>query len=140
MNILTKLADTVAAEINNAGLFPEFTAERVFIPEYDLKTTKALKVSVVPKAVKVINIARDMHSKELQVDIGIQQKISDDEYIEVLLYLAEQLVGLFDKKRLPAMPEAVCVKIENDPVYDPETLRQYRQFLSVVTLTFKVMS
>jgi hypothetical protein len=88
----------------------------------------------------VINLAREMHSKELQVDIGIQQKINDEEYIEVLLYLVEQLVWLFDKKRLAEMPEAVCIKIENDPVYDPETLRQFRQFLSVVTLTFKVMS
>ena len=139
MGTILRIADAVTAEINRANLFPDFTAERLFIPEYDLKTLKSIKVSVVPKAIKEINIARTMESKEIQIDIGIQQKITDERYLEILLNLVEEIADLFTQKRLADVPEALCIRTENNPVYDPEHLRQMRQFTSVITLTFKVL-
>ena len=60
--------------------------------------------------------------------------------LESLLELVEAITQCFGiGRRLPDYPEALCVEIENEPVYAPEHIEQYRQFTSVVTLTFEVI-
>jgi hypothetical protein len=125
--------------LNGASLTPEFTAERTLLPRYDLKALKTLKVSVVPKGRKITQGTRVHTIDEIQIDIGIQKKISDDSEVDGLLKLAEDICGLFKAERLEGYPSAVCIKKENEPIYDPGHLRQFRQFTSVITLTFKVM-
>jgi hypothetical protein len=49
------------------------------------------------------------------------------------------MAALFKPERLTNYPGAICVEKENDPIYDPDHLRQFHQFTSVVTLTFKVL-
>ncbi len=139
MGKLTDIADAVVAILNGSGLTPQFTAERTLLPIYDLKTLKTLKVSVVPKGRKITQGARVLTIDEIQIDIGIQKKISDDSELDGLMKLVEDIVALFQPERLSGYPTAICVKKENDPIYDPEHLRQFHQFTSVVTLTFKVL-
>jgi hypothetical protein len=76
----------------------------------------------------------------VQIDIGVQRKLADEADIEALLELVEAITQCFGiGRRLPDYPEALCVEIENEPVYAPEHIEQYRQFTSVVTLTFEVI-
>ena len=138
MSKLTDIADAVAAKINNANLVPGLVAERTLLPVFELKDLKTLKVSVVPKSRKITQDARCHTSDEIEVDIGIMKKIADDSELDGLMKLVEDMEGIFKAERLAGYPNAVCVKKENDPVYDPEHLRQFRQFTSVLTLTFKV--
>ena len=139
MSILTDLADAVVAILNAADLDMEFTAERTLLPLYDLKALRDLKVSVVPKGRKIIQGARVLTIDEIQIDIGIQKKISDDSELDGFMKLVEDIAGLFKAERLDGYPNALCIKKENEPIYDPEHLRQFHQFTSVVTLTFKVL-
>lgn len=138
MALLINIADAVAAELNNAVLSYEFTAEVNLKPEFELKDLKTLKVTVVPKSLKFSGATRQESAKEIQIDIGIQKKTAAPEVLSALLQLVEEIAGIFDRKRLVEYPKAVCIGIENDPVYDPEHLRQYRQFTSVITLKFRV--
>jgi hypothetical protein len=139
MGKLTDIADAVVNILNASGLTPEFTAERTLLPRYDLKALKTLKVSVVPKGRKITQGTRVHTIDEIQIDIGIQKKISDDSELDILLKLVEDICALFKAERLEGCPSAICIKKENEPIYDPGHLRQFRQFTSVITLTFKVM-
>lgn len=138
MGKLTEIADAVVEVLNGAGLTPEFTAERTLLPRYDLKALKTLKVSVVPKGRKITQGMRIHNIDEIQIDIGVQKKISNDSELDGLLKLVEDICGLFKAERLEEYPSAICVKKENEPIYDPGHLRQFHQFTSVITLTFKV--
>jgi len=138
MSKLTDIANAVVAVLNGADLIPEFTAERTLLPIYDLKALKQLKVSVVPKSRKITQGTRIHNIDEIQIDIGVQKKFSDDSELDDLLKLVEDICALFKAERLPGFASAICIKKENEPIYDPGHLRQFRQFTSVVTLTFKV--
>jgi hypothetical protein len=138
MALLINIADTVATELNTAELSQEFTAKVNLKPEFELKDLKNLKVTVVPKSLKFSGAVRQESAKEVQIDIGVQKKTADPDQLAALLQLVEEIAGVFDRKRLTEYQQAVCVGIENDPVYDPEHLRQYRQFTSVITLKFRV--
>jgi hypothetical protein len=138
MSLLINIADAVAAELNNAELSQEFTATVNLKPEFELKDLKNLKVTVVPKSLKFTGALRHESAKEVQIDVGAQKKTADPEQLAVLLQLVEEIAGIFDRKRLAQYQKAVCIGIENEPIYDPEHLRQFRQFTSVVTLKFRV--
>ena len=140
MALLIDVANAVVAELNSSVLFSDgVTAVMNLKPEFELKDLKELKVTVVPKALKISNETRQDGGREVKVDIGIQRKTADLEIIAELMQLVEDVAGLFEHKRLSQYQQAVCVEIENDPIYDPEHLRQYRQFTSVITLTFRVL-
>jgi len=140
MATVTAVANAVAAKLNASPFSQELAAAVVFRPIFDLKNMHALKVSVVPRAVNFARASRQANSRLIQIDIGVQRKLADEAEIEQLLNLVEEITLCFGiGKRLPAYPEALCVEIENEPVYAPEHIDQYRQFTSVVTLTFEVI-
>jgi len=140
MSAVIEIATAVVAELNrNEALAGKFTAEMNLLPEFELKEMKTLRVTVVPKSLKVAAQSRDASGKEIEIDIGVQQRTMEPERLAELLQLVEDIIAVFDRKRLTDYPSALCVKVANDPVYDPEHLRQMRQFTSVITLTFKVL-
>jgi len=140
MATVTAIAHAVAAKLNATEFPQEFAAEVVFRPIFDLRNLRDLKVSVVPRAVSFARASRQANSRLIQIDIGVQRKLGEEIDIEPLLELVEAITLCFGVgRRLPDYPEALCVEIENEPVYAPEHIEQYRQFTSVVTLTFEVI-
>ena len=140
MATVTAIASAVAARLNAAAFTQPLTAEVVFRPIFDLKNLRDLKVSVVPLAVSLAVAGRGALRRQVQVDIGIQRRLADESEIGALLDLVEEVTQCFGiGGRLPDCAEAVCTGIENEPVYAPEHIEQYRQFTSVVTLTFEVV-
>lgn len=140
MAAVIEIANAVVAELNrNATLTGKFTAEMNLLPEFELKDMKVLRVTVVPKSLKVAAQSRDSSGREVEIDIGVQQRTVEPKRLAELLQLVEDIIAVFDRKRLTDYARAVCIKVENDPIYDPEHLRQMRQFTSVITLTFKVL-
>ncbi len=139
MATIIDIANAVTADVNRGSFDIEFTAAMMLVPHFELKDMKTLKVTVVPKAVKSENLTRDSSKREIQIDIGVQQKTADSDRIAVLMKLVEDIIVVFERKRLTDYARAVCIKVENDPVYDPEHMQSMRQFTSVITLTFKVM-
>ncbi len=142
MSTITQVADAIASALNDGAFSQEFTAQRLYQPSFELADLDTLRVSVVPKSVTVTNASRTHAFLDCAVDIGVQKKLSAavenaDAEIEELLVLAEEIADHLRQKRLEAMPEAIWVSLEHEPIFAPDHLDQHRQFTSVLTVTYR---
>ncbi|MGH7143113.1 MAG: hypothetical protein ACREJ2_03145 [Planctomycetota bacterium] len=138
---LIRVADAVVAELNAAGLSQTVNAARQYRPEFELPVMQVLHMTVVPKAVETTLAARGRTQNDHTVDIGVQKKYAVDDSAEIdsLMGLVQEIATYFRFRRLAAVPEAAWVKTVHAPVYAPEHMAEYRQFTSVITLTFRMI-
>jgi hypothetical protein len=147
MSLVTDIADAVVSELNAAqtppapGFGQTFTAVRAYRPQFDLADLKTLQVTVVPKAIEIINITRQANQNDVAVDVAVQKKVdpADTAEMDGLMALVEKLGDFFRLRRLTALPTALWTKTENVPIYAPEHLETKQVFTSVLTLTFRVV-
>jgi hypothetical protein len=139
MSKIQQVADAVVSELNGQTFSQSFTAEKKFLPVYELKDLEKLQVTAVPKAQSFMRLNRGQISTEVQVDIGIQKRIENDTEIENLLELAEEFAIFFNSRQMESFSKAVCSNVKNEPIYALEHLEEYRQFTGILTLSFKVM-
>ena len=139
-SMLVQIADAVVTELNAATLSQPFTAHRFYLPLFDLGEMKDLHVSVVPKSVTVQPAGRTLLQHDYSIDVAVQKKAAPDDTstIDVLMVLVEEIAAFFKLRSLEGLP-GTWVKTEHAPVYSPEHMEQYRQFTSVITLTFRVI-
>jgi len=139
MATIVALADAVVAELNAEGWSLQFAARRLYRPRFEPADLSALQVSVVPRALVMEAASRAADSRQYQIDVAVQQKLDAEtaEEIDPLLDLVDQIARHFRVRRLTAMPTALCVKVENEPVYAVEHLDELRCFTSIVSLTFR---
>jgi len=138
------ITDAVVAALNGAAFSQPFTAKRHYVPTFDLKEMKTLHVTVVPRGVEVSTVSRSLIQHELQVDVGIQQKLpapadpaGDQAFVDALMGLVQEIADVL--RAAGRFGEAQWVKSENKPIYSPEHLEQLRQFTSVLTLTLRTL-
>jgi hypothetical protein len=143
MAVIIDIADAVVAEINGHewASVTGVVAWRHYRPLFDLKEMATLHVTVIPRAWSTVPASRASDQNEYQIDVGVQQKV-DGEVAgsDPLMGLVQEMVEFFRLRRLAAYPDAACVKVENAPAWVPEHLQELRQFTSVLTLTFRVLS
>lgn len=137
---ITRIADAVTAELNASAWSVMFAARCAYRPRFEVRELSDVQVSVAPRAVVVEAGSRAAASYQYQIDVAIQQKLLDEsaEEMDALLGLADEFVRYFHSRRLQAMQDAVCVKVEHNPIYAIEHLEELRCFTSVVTLTFQL--
>lgn len=135
------LADAVVTELNEQTFSMPFTAERRLLPSFELKELTNLQVTVVPKAIESTNASRVARQSDYQVDVGVQKKLSGDIDVQLppLMALVEEIADLLAKRKLTNRPEAVWVGCQNDPIYSPGHLAETRTFLSLLTITYRLM-
>ena len=138
MAAIVALADAVVAELNGEGWSLPFVARRLYRPRFDQADLKTLQVSVVTRSLVIEAASRADDSRQYQIDLAVQQKLDAEtaDQIDPLLGLADEIARHFRLRRPAAMPTALCVKVENDPVYAVEHLDELRCFTSVIRLTF----
>jgi len=97
-------------------------------------------VTVVPKGVELTTAGRGLAQSDLQIDIGVQKKLTtaDNAEIDALMGLAQEIVEFI--RATGRFGGASWMKTENTPVYSQEHLSELRQFTSVLTLTLRVMT
>lgn len=141
MPLITAVADAVVAELNGQSFTLPFTAQRHYQARYELSDLKTLHVTVIPNGLTTGNLGRGGTQREVAIDIAVQQKLSKETNADIdpLSSLAEEIAESFQAKRLANSPNAIWVKTEHRAIYATEHLQQYRQFTSVMTLTFRVM-
>jgi hypothetical protein len=141
MPIITNVADAVVAELNATQFSQQFTAQRHYQPRYDLADLKTLHVTVIPTTLTVQTLGRTSAQRDVAIDIAVQQKLDQETnaVLDPLLALAEEIAEHFRGKRLDSFPGAIWARTEHRAIYAPEHLQQYRQFTSVLTLTFRIM-
>ena len=145
MATILDIADAVVTELNGGSFSLSFTATRAYVPRFDLEEMATLRVTVVPKGLEVTRGSRGRDQHDYRVDVGVQQKLArrgefeqeDAAELDPLMGLVEEIADHFRSLALETEPEAVCVAVENGPVYAQEHVREGRLFTSVLTLTFR---
>lgn len=141
MAVITDIADAVVQDLNAGTFSQSFTAERHYLPVYELEDIKDLRVTVVPKGVTIQSTGRNSNQHDAAIDIAVQKKLDaiDSSTIDPLMALVDEIADSFRFKRLDSYPNAIWVNTQNQPVYAPEHLDQLRVFTSILTLTFRVI-
>lgn len=140
MSMVSDIAEAVKNELNAQSFSMAFTAERGYLPCFELPEMKDLHVTVVPNGITMAALGRDRAQHDCKVDIAVQKKLGDapDAEADALMALVEEMAEHFNRKRLLDVQEAAWVRTENAPIYSQEHLSELRQFTSVITLTFRV--
>ena len=137
MATILDIADAVVTELNQATFSLPFTAERQYLPRFELPELTALKVTVVPRGLTIQAMDRGRDRFDFEIDVAVQQRRSLDT-LDDLMDLTEEIADYFRKGLLASFPAARCSEVKNDPVYAADHLEELGQFTSVVTLTFQV--
>ena len=133
MSLPIQMAEAVLQKIQEA--LPDIKAERRYVPSLELKDTKETRIIVVPKDITYERASRSHNNVQVAVDVAVMKKFQkgDADELDPLCDLVEQLLKLFDSKPLG---DALCLKALNEPIYAQEHYEKWRQFTSLITLTF----
>ena len=141
MAVITDIADAVVAEMNAHTFSQPFTAVRTYDTTLALEDAGTLHVTVVPKALAEEVASRTADQVDYAIDVGVRKKpasVSNAE-MDPLVSLVEEIRAFFRRRRLAAYPGAMCIRTPIEPVFAPEHLREYGQFTSILSLTFRVV-
>jgi hypothetical protein len=137
------IADAIVTALNAATLSQTFTAVRSYVPKFDLTTSTGYQVSVVPKADSREPGGQSTDSAELLIDIGVMKKLdafttaaAELAEIDAAMLLCDEIRALVNRHRLAAIDTAICVKIEQNPIYSVDQADEARTFLTVLTTTW----
>lgn len=141
MATIVALADAVVAELNNEGWSQQCVAQRLYRPRFTAADLQTVQVSVVPRSLVIEAASRVDDSRHYQIDLAVQKKLDTEtaEEIDPLVGLVDEIARYFRLRRLAAMQRALCVKVENTPIYAVEHLEELRCFTSIITLSFRVV-
>jgi hypothetical protein len=133
------LADAVVAQLNATSFSQPLTAERHYQPCFELSEMTELRVSVVPRSVASKALDRNRDGFDFKIDVAVQRKVEPSvENLDALMELVEEIADHFRSHPLAGFPQARCTEVANEPVYAMEHLEEFRQFTSVLTLTYRV--
>jgi hypothetical protein len=139
MAVLINLADAVVAELNTASFSQALTAQRHYQPRFDLAEMTGLHVSVVPRGLVRRALDRGRDGFDYQVDVAVQQKTDmSTASLDGLMTLVEEIADHLRQQPLTGYGNARCTEVKNEPAYATEHLEEFRQFTSVLTLTYRV--
>jgi len=140
MALIADIAGAVVTVLNGHTFSQPFTAQRAYLPAFDLKDMKDLHVTVVPKGVEMSTAGRGLAANDVQIDVAVQKKLTgaDNTEIDALMGLVQEIAEFI--RSTGRFGDASWVRTENVPIYSPEHLGELRQFTSVLTLTLKVMT
>ena len=113
--------------------------EFILVPYFDLSQVKKLKIIVTPEAWTTDNTGsatRGCVSTKYKFNIGIFKKVKDDSEISDLLCLVELISKSLERKTIAGF---FITSVENDPVYDMNSLRTSKVFVSALTANIKVL-
>jgi len=139
MAVILDIADSVVAQLNGGSFSQPLTAERHYQPRFELSEMTELKVSVVPRSLASKTLDRNRGTFDYLIDVAVQKKTETSRAsLDALMTLVEEIADHFRTQPLASYPNARCTEVKNEPVYALEHLDEFRQFTSVITLTYRV--
>jgi hypothetical protein len=133
------LADAVVEELNTTAFSQPLVAVRHYQPVFELSEMTELRVSVVPRSVASKTLDRSRDSFDYRIDVAVQRKVEPSVgNLDALMELVEKIADHVRTHSLAGFPQARCIEVANEPVYAMEHLEEFRQFTSVLTLTYRV--
>lgn len=142
MAAIIDIAEAVKEELNGGTFSQSFTAQRHYQPTFELKDMKTLHVTVVPKDIEMQLATRNTSQHDCRIDVAIQKKLQSADLAEIdeLMGLVEEIINFMSRRKLASAPSALWIKTVNEPIYATEHLEQFRQFTSILTLTYRLLS
>ena len=142
MATIVDIAEAVKEELNGGTFSQPFTAERHYQPVFELKDMKTLHVTVVPKDIEMQLATRSSSQHDCRIDVAIQKKLESADLAEIdeLMGLVEEIIGFLSRRKLASVPNALWIKTANEPIYATEHMEQFRQFTSILTLTYRILA
>ena len=141
MATIVDIAEAVKDELNGGAFSQTFTAERHYQPVFELKDMKTLHVTVVPKDVEMQLATRNSSQNDCRIDVAIQKKLESADLAEIdeMMGLVEEIIGFLSRRKLASVPNSLWIRTANEPIYATEHMEQFRQFTSILTLTYRVL-
>jgi len=113
---IVAIADAVTAELNGNSFSQPFTAQRLYLPVFDLQGMSQLKVTVVPKGIISASLDRSRDSLDYQIDVAVQKKTPNEiEAIDLLRYRASLGLVAPAWKTCRSMLPTICTNYVNSP-------------------------
>lgn len=132
------IADAVITELNATAFSQPLTAVRHYEPTFELSAMSTLRVSVVPRSLTSKTLDRNRDSFDFEIDVAVQKKTDPTlTNLDELMELVEEIADHLRLNPLSTLPEVRCMEVANAPVYALEHLQEFRQFTSVITLTYR---
>ena len=143
MSAISDIAEAVKTILNVPTFSPPFTATRGYLPVFELEDMNTLHVTVVPRTETILPASRSQNQHDYQIDIAVQQRFSDDTnaVIDPLMTLVEAIKDYLKQLQLVGNATALdssWVRTANEPIYDPAHMSKWRQFTSLLTVTYRV--
>jgi hypothetical protein len=140
VSTVLNVADALVATLNSTTLSLPITAQRLYVPNFDLEEISELRVSVVPREVVISALDRRRDFHEVAIDVAVQKKFAKGDAAEIdpLVSLVEEISEVFKHSRLDSFPAAIWARTQIVVLYSAEHWEQLRQFTSLLTLTFRI--
>ncbi len=140
MSQITLIRNAVVQEINEGNLAVDAIAS--YLPLYKLPQVKDETLCIVsPKSSAMTTASRSTDSQNYTVDVSVVRHVNNiEDELPELLDILESLYLFFRSRRLTVYPQAFCVQVLQEPVYDQLRLERESLFVGVLSLTFLVNS
>jgi hypothetical protein len=139
ITIADEVSSIIVAGQQSRALSSGFTASRKVLPRYLIKDLTQPVVSVVPKTVELVGSTRSASEFNYDIEIGVQQKISDPETdVPGLVDLVDH-ISKYLRFTILTANKAIWVKAAIQPIYSVEHLSSDSVFTSVLTVTYKTL-
>lgn len=140
MSVLMQIASDIAAKVSAVTLTPAIVAVVDVAPDFDLSQVKARKVIVTPQGYRRSTVTRGESTATAKVSVGLVEKIAIAD-VNSRIAVIEAIAEALERQSLMYgnVPYAIVTDVEFDPIYDAATLRNSHVFLSICTVTVKVI-
>jgi hypothetical protein len=138
------LADLLVAAINDSGL--GITARRGYLPLLKRESSvDSLSCLVIPKSDAATLDSRSTQLADREIFVGLIQKLDpgggdtfDTAAIDALMCVMQELKDVISFGVLGDDANSYTwIKTEHTTLFDPEHLEQFRQFTSILTVTYR---
>jgi len=141
MAMILDIADALVTALNAHDFTLDFTAVRIYRPEFNLSADDGMYVPVMPQAIESELVSRAKDTEDMdRILVGVAKKVANIEAITLdpLMGLVEEIGDFCKGLTLGTTPRAVCVLMSNEPIFNPDMLKEMRTFQSILTLSFKL--
>ena len=132
---MVDLTNAVLAVLNAGSFSQDFTAVKEYVPLTAVRELTGLKVCVVPASLESEIYSRGSTKNECAINVGVIQKVSTDSDTEALMELMEEIDSYLKTTKFAGVV-AAWSQSKIAAIYDAQTLREHRTFLSVLTVTY----
>ncbi len=139
MTTTPEIAQAVADSLNATVFGQPVTAERAWLPVYDLGEMETLRVTVVPTTRTLTTVSRAALQAEHRIEVAVQRRVDPEDLpaVDALVALCNEIAEHLTGAALPALPDIRWAKTEHTLLAAPEHLNELRQFTGLIAVTYR---